>query len=233
MGGALAAGAAARAHRLNPADVVAFFEANWDRKPGVRVPHRSLRELIEKARAPIEKARKDKADYHNDDVWLIVTFKDDFHAFPKIGFVQPYLKPNPKFDNALFFALFTAGRRRRGCDPVDEALRSLEAALKDEPNPTPPRRSEKVDSGRDRNGSQRRVPAGSLADRDARRNRCGLLRRAERRELPEESREGIYPQPALQQGCLPKSHRAKLDREIARRHKIEGPTIVEDVTDLI
>ena len=124
---------------LSPADVVAFFEANWDRKPGAKVPHRSLRELIEKARAPIEKARKVKADYHNDDVWLIVTFKDDFHTFPKIGFVQPYLKPNPKFDNARFF--FDCSRQDVAdmvVIPLTEALRSLEAALKEaaEPNAT-------------------------------------------------------------------------------------------------
>ena len=44
---------------------------------------------------------------------------------------------------------------------------------------------------------------------------------------------GIYSQPARQQGCLPKWHRAKLDRDIARRHNIESPTIIEDVTGLI
>lgn len=44
---------------------------------------------------------------------------------------------------------------------------------------------------------------------------------------------GIYPQPARQQGCMPKWHRAKLDREIARRHNIEAPAMIEDVTDLI
>ena len=124
---------------LNPADVVAFFQANWDRKLGAKLPRRSLREVIEKARAPIEKARKVKADYHNDDVWLIVTFKDDFHTFPKIGFVQPYLKPNPKFDNARFF--FDCSRQDVAdmvVIPLTEALRSLEAALKEaaEPNAT-------------------------------------------------------------------------------------------------
>jgi hypothetical protein len=44
---------------------------------------------------------------------------------------------------------------------------------------------------------------------------------------------GIYSQPARQQGCSPKWHRAKLDRDIARRHNIEDFTIVEDVTELI
>jgi hypothetical protein len=34
---------------------------------------------------------------------------------------------------------------------------------------------------------------------------------------------GIYPRPARQQRCMPKWHRAKLDREIARRHNIEAP----------
>jgi hypothetical protein len=44
---------------------------------------------------------------------------------------------------------------------------------------------------------------------------------------------GIYSQPARQRGCAPKWHRAKLDRDIARRHNIEEPAIVEDVTGLI
>ena len=116
---------------LNPADVVAFFQANWDRKLGAKLPRRSLREVVEKARAPIEKARKVKADYHNDDVWLIVTF-NDFHGFPQIGLVQPYLRPNPQFDNARFFFDYS---RQDVADvvviPLTEALRSLEAALKE------------------------------------------------------------------------------------------------------
>jgi hypothetical protein len=116
---------------LKPADVVAFFEANWDRKLGAKLPRRSLREVIGKARAPIEKARKVKADYHSDDVWLIVTF-NDFHGFPTIGLVQPYLKPNPRFDNARFFFDYS---RQDVADvvviPLTEALRSLEAALKE------------------------------------------------------------------------------------------------------
>jgi hypothetical protein len=44
---------------------------------------------------------------------------------------------------------------------------------------------------------------------------------------------GIYAQPARQHGCLPKWHRAKLDRDIARRHNIESPNLIEDVTGLI
>ena len=44
---------------------------------------------------------------------------------------------------------------------------------------------------------------------------------------------GIYSQPARQHGCSPKWHRAKLDRDIARRHNIEDLIIVEDVTELI
>jgi hypothetical protein len=44
---------------------------------------------------------------------------------------------------------------------------------------------------------------------------------------------GIYPQPARRQGCLPKWHRAKLDHEIGRRHNIETPNLVEDITGLI
>src|SRR5262245_61770517 len=64
---------------LDPADVFAFFAANWDRKPGAKLPRRSLREVVEKAH---------KAQADSDDVWLTVTFKD-FHGFPEIGFVQP------------------------------------------------------------------------------------------------------------------------------------------------
>jgi hypothetical protein len=44
---------------------------------------------------------------------------------------------------------------------------------------------------------------------------------------------GIYSQPARQKGCSPKWHRAKLDRDIARRHNIEDLIVVEDATDLI
>jgi hypothetical protein len=116
---------------LNPADIVAFFEANWDRKPGAKFPVRSLREVIEKARAPIEKAPKAKARYHNDDCWLIVTF--GFHTeFPKIGLVQPYRKPhsNPQLDNAKGFFDYS---RNDVADvvviPLTELLRLLDAEL--------------------------------------------------------------------------------------------------------
>jgi hypothetical protein len=44
---------------------------------------------------------------------------------------------------------------------------------------------------------------------------------------------GIYSQPAREHGCLPKWHRAKLDRDIARRHNIQSPNLIEDVTGLI
>jgi hypothetical protein len=44
---------------------------------------------------------------------------------------------------------------------------------------------------------------------------------------------GIYSQPARQPGCLPKWHRTKLDRDIARRHNIEEPIVIEDATGLI
>jgi hypothetical protein len=46
---------------------------------------------------------------------------------------------------------------------------------------------------------------------------------------------GIYSRPLRQQGCLPKWHRYKLDRDIARRHNMtpQGTALVEDVTGLI
>jgi hypothetical protein len=46
---------------------------------------------------------------------------------------------------------------------------------------------------------------------------------------------GIYSQPMRQQGCLPKWHRNKLDRDIARRHGVvlHELDLVEDVTGLI
>jgi len=46
---------------------------------------------------------------------------------------------------------------------------------------------------------------------------------------------GIYAQPSRQIGCLPKWHRGKLDRDIARRHglQVEGPHLAEDAADLI
>jgi hypothetical protein len=45
---------------------------------------------------------------------------------------------------------------------------------------------------------------------------------------------GIYSQPARQTGCLPKWHRGKLDKDIARRHGLQ-PTeeVAEDVVGLI
>jgi hypothetical protein len=44
---------------------------------------------------------------------------------------------------------------------------------------------------------------------------------------------GIYPQPARAMGCLPKWHRGKVDRAIARRHGLQVPPIAEDLTELI
>jgi hypothetical protein len=46
---------------------------------------------------------------------------------------------------------------------------------------------------------------------------------------------GIYSAPTREKGCLPKWHRWKLDRDIARRHGLQMSTIsmTEDVTDLI
>jgi hypothetical protein len=46
-------------------------------------------------------------------------------------------------------------------------------------------------------------------------------------------RQGVYPKPLRQEGCLPKWHRLKLDHAVAQRHHIEGPAVVEDVTGLI
>jgi hypothetical protein len=45
----------------------------------------------------------------------------------------------------------------------------------------------------------------------------------------------VYSEPARSKGCLPKWHRAKLDRDIARRHGLQmpGPPIVEDAAELI
>jgi hypothetical protein len=46
---------------------------------------------------------------------------------------------------------------------------------------------------------------------------------------------GIYSPPSRQIGCLPKWHRFKLDRDIARRHGLQmpGPQLAEDAADLI
>jgi hypothetical protein len=45
---------------------------------------------------------------------------------------------------------------------------------------------------------------------------------------------GLYSQPARQKGCLPKWHRAKLDRDIARRHglRVDESELSEDGTEL-
>lgn len=46
---------------------------------------------------------------------------------------------------------------------------------------------------------------------------------------------GIYSPPIREKGCLPKWHRWKLDRDIARRHGLifDNVAISEDATDLI
>ena len=46
---------------------------------------------------------------------------------------------------------------------------------------------------------------------------------------------GLYSPPSREKGCLPKWHRWKLDRDIARRHGLQMTAIdrTEDVTDLI
>jgi len=46
---------------------------------------------------------------------------------------------------------------------------------------------------------------------------------------------GVYSAPSRKEGCLPKWHRLKLDRDIARRHGLhfDTVTIIEDATDLI
>ena len=116
---------------LNPADIVAFFEQNWESKPGRKFPVKSLREVIEQARTPIAKARKAKTRYHNDDVWLIVTF-DFQQEFPRIGLVQPYRKPHPKFDNAKgFFDYSRADVVDVVAIPLTESFRMLETALQE------------------------------------------------------------------------------------------------------
>ena len=46
---------------------------------------------------------------------------------------------------------------------------------------------------------------------------------------------GIYSPPARMKGCLPKWHRLKLDRDIARRHglRFDNIALTEDVTELV
>ena len=46
---------------------------------------------------------------------------------------------------------------------------------------------------------------------------------------------GIYCAPTRERGCLPKWHRGKLDRDIARRHGLQISAIdtTEDAADLI
>jgi hypothetical protein len=45
----------------------------------------------------------------------------------------------------------------------------------------------------------------------------------------------VYSEPARSKGSLPKWHRTKLDRDIARRHGLQaqGPQLAEDAADLI
>jgi hypothetical protein len=46
---------------------------------------------------------------------------------------------------------------------------------------------------------------------------------------------GFYSRPVHVKGCLPKWHRGKLDRDIARRHglRFDEVAVSEDATDLI
>ena len=46
---------------------------------------------------------------------------------------------------------------------------------------------------------------------------------------------GLYCAPSRQKNCLPKWHRLKLDRDIARRHglRFDNIAVTEDATDLI
>jgi hypothetical protein len=45
----------------------------------------------------------------------------------------------------------------------------------------------------------------------------------------------MYSEPTRAKGSLPKWHRSKLDRDIARRHGLQmpGPQLAEDAADLI
>jgi len=46
---------------------------------------------------------------------------------------------------------------------------------------------------------------------------------------------GVYSAPVREKGCLPKWHRLKLERDIARRHGLQfsNSVITEDVMELI
>jgi hypothetical protein len=43
----------------------------------------------------------------------------------------------------------------------------------------------------------------------------------------------IYPQPNRTPGMLPKWHRAKLDRAVAKRHGLMPPALAEDAESLL
>jgi hypothetical protein len=112
---------------LNPVAVVKFIEDNWERKPGDKFPVTSLLEVIKNARAPIDKKRPGY-----NEVWITVRF-DDFmpNAFPQIGRVRPYWKPNPKFDNGkAFFDASKADVADVVAIPLTEVLGLLESELR-------------------------------------------------------------------------------------------------------
>ncbi len=48
-------------------------------------------------------------------------------------------------------------------------------------------------------------------------------------------RRGVYSGPTREKNCLPKWHRWKLDKDIARRHglRFDNVALVEDATELI
>jgi hypothetical protein len=112
---------------LNPVAVVKFIEDNWERKPGDKFPVTSLLEVIKNARAPIDKKRPGY-----NEVWITVRF-DDFmpNAFPQIGRIRPYWKPNPKFDNAkAFFDASKADAADVVVIPLTEVLGLLESEFR-------------------------------------------------------------------------------------------------------
>ena len=74
-----------------------------------------------------------------------------------------------------------------------------------------------------------------VAAGNARGDSSSVLRRAEFDAFLAKVERGVYCAPTREKGCLPKWHRLKLDRDIARRHglRFDNVAIAEDVTGLI
>lgn len=115
---------------LDPAAIATFIVENWERRPGEEFPKTPLKEVVDKARNAKDPDDQEPSDHY----WLTLTFSylPGRRAFPKIGYLQPLLKPktNPKLDNAGgFFRNSEEDVADRVVIPLTKLLRVMDAEL--------------------------------------------------------------------------------------------------------